>query len=715
MLIGIVLSQPTYAAEEVLIRQILSMSPDRIEQMPVVQVRATITALGEGMVTPNPQFGSIVVEDESSGLWVNINRANELGILESDRNSLDELAVGMLAEIRGYVADGAFAPVLLPISIKVLERRELPTARPANLEQFLRGGDYLRSISVAGVVQGVTEEKGYGWLLQIETGLGRFLCRLPKRAPYSIESLLDARVKVSGVAAASRNWRREFVRPRLIVSQEVDFQISQPPNPDPFQAKSVELRRLNGFSMEGTSLHRILVEGVVTFADNAGCVYIQDDDFAVRIQTLDSPALMPGDYVDVAGFIDLSHHVAELSGALVRVKGKRPVPIPLALRFADVLKENDRLRKGERTQLPGYDGIYTELSGTVLSHYFEINRDRSHLEIDCGDSISTVTVAGSTYPLAIGSRITVRGVARFQYDSPLETSYYNPPSRLDLLVAGNAMIRVLSGAPWWTVKRSLVALGIVASMGVAVAFWAFFLKRMLKRKVKQLAAEINCRHDAALEFQAALRERTRLAANLHDTLVQTMAGINYQLEACNGQISDPRAKVSLHTAQRMVQCSQKDLRGAVWALRILPQMQGPFSSVVDRIVTQTIGDRPCQFKTKVDAYLGHLADFVAGNLLLLIQESVTNALRHANPSMITIEVKKLREPDRICVRVTDDGEGFSISEDVNVMEGHFGIQGMKERVQNLNGHFQIDSFPGKGTTVIATIPLREFDALLEES
>ena len=63
MLIGIVLSHPTYAAEEVLIREILSMSPNRIEQMPVVQVRATITALGEGMVTPNPQF-------ESDPLWI---------------------------------------------------------------------------------------------------------------------------------------------------------------------------------------------------------------------------------------------------------------------------------------------------------------------------------------------------------------------------------------------------------------------------------------------------------------------------------------------------------------------------------------------------------------------------------------------------------------------------------------------------------------------
>lgn len=715
LLLGIIFCQPAYADGEALIREILSLPPDRITQMPLVKIRGMITTLGEGIATPNPKFGSLVLDDKSGGLWVNINRAKRRKILKSSQETLDSLAVGMMVEIQGQVADGAYAPVLLPATIKVLESPRMPAARQADLEQFLRGGDYLRTVSVEGVVQKVAEEKSYGWLLQIETGLGHFLCRLPKRAPYSAQNLLDARIRVSGVAAASRNWRREFVCPRLIVSRDDDFQILQPPNPDPFRAKSVELQRLNAFSFDGTSLHRIRVEGVVTFADNSGCVYIQVDDFALRIQTVETPALLQGDFIEVAGFIDTSKQVAELNGAVVRVNGKREIPVPLKIRFTEVLRQHEKLLKGETTQLPGYDGIYAELTGEVLSHHFEVDRSRSHLELDCGDSISTVTVIGSTYPLLPGSRISARGVVKFQYDSPLETSYYTPPSRLDLMVAGNAMIKVLSGPSWWTVERALVALGLAACLGTAVAVWAFSLKRTLKRKVQQLAAEINDRHDAALEFQAALRERTRLAANLHDTLLQTMAGINYQLEACSRKVSDANASFSLHTAQKMVQCGQADLRDAVWALRILPQMQGPFADAADKVVRQAVGDRPCHFKTTVDPFLGHLADFVAGNLLMVIQESVSNAIQHANPRSIAVEVQRLTAPARICVRVTDDGGGFSVTEYPNVTEGHFGIQGMEERIQNLKGHFQIKSVPEKGTTVSAVIPLREFDDLLEES
>ena len=65
--------------------------------------------------------------------------------------------------------------------------------------------------------------------------------------------------------------------------------------------------------------------------------------------------------------------------------------------------------------------------------------------------------------------------------------------------------------------------------------WAWQLRRQVHRKTHDLAKEMGARRDAVIEFQATLRERNRLAANLHDTLLQTMGGIGFQLESCDAE------------------------------------------------------------------------------------------------------------------------------------------------------------------------------------
>ena len=453
----------------------------------------------------------------------------------------------------------------------------------------------------------------------------------------------------------------------------------------------------------------------MTYADNAGCVFVQEDDFAVRIETVDAPSLVPGDVVVAAGFVDTAEHVAGLTGAVVRVIGKQAIPPPLAIRFSEILEDSQKLQSAFITQVPGYDGIYAELSGRVLRHTFETDRARNLIELDCGDSVSTIFVMGNAKPHAPGSRIRARGVVKFDYERPPHAAYYLTPSKLDLLVSGNTMIEVLSSPPWWTVERALIALILAACLVLAALAWAFSLRRALRSKVQQLAVEMNHRRNAALEFQAALRERTRLAANLHDTLLQTVSGIGYQLEACARQIpKSDHAVGSLETAKRMVRRGQADLRGAVWTLRALPQHNGSFEDSVRSVVQQALAGHECEVKIEVDPQIDHLADFVGGNVLLVIQEAVINALRHACPKSIVVEARSVRHPNGISVSIRDDGSGFRLGSHASVSQGHFGLQGMNERIERLSGHFEIDSQPGKGTVVKFVVPVREFDELLED-
>jgi signal transduction histidine kinase len=94
---------------------------------------------------------------------------------------------------------------------------------------------------------------------------------------------------------------------------------------------------------------------------------------------------------------------------------------------------------------------------------------------------------------------------------------------------------------------------------------------------------------------------------------------------------------------------------------------------------------------------------VENNLLRIGQEALTNALKHAKPEKIEIELSY--ESDCVRLRITDDGCGFDTNHPASSNEGHFGLIGMYERIERLKGKLSFQSRPGSGTEVIAVIPL----------
>jgi signal transduction histidine kinase len=90
------------------------------------------------------------------------------------------------------------------------------------------------------------------------------------------------------------------------------------------------------------------------------------------------------------------------------------------------------------------------------------------------------------------------------------------------------------------------------------------------------------------------------------------------------------------------------------------------------------------------------------NLLMLVREAVQNAVVHAAPRTITVLLAF--ENRRLRVEVQDDGCGFEASSGHSPDGPHFGLTGMRERVEKLGGEFYLSSYPGKGTQVRLSIP-----------
>ena len=239
------------------IADLMATPRDQVAQRKPVRIRGTVSLIGDGISTdPRKRKAgqSFCVEDSSAGIWVRSGHAIREDILQEHEDIVPKLDYGVDVELEGYLDQGGFAPVILPIRITILGKSKLPEAPRAVTTRFLNGADELRRVTVNGVVQHISEAS-FWWSLRVETGVGHFLTRIPKEEPYTIDRLLDAEVDLTGVAAVSWNWRSEFVCPRLIIAHESDIRILKPAS-DPFSAEFIAFENLDSYTPSGRPRHR---------------------------------------------------------------------------------------------------------------------------------------------------------------------------------------------------------------------------------------------------------------------------------------------------------------------------------------------------------------------------------------------------------------------------------------------------------------------------
>ncbi len=202
-----------------------------------------------------------------------------------------------------------------------------------------------------------------------------------------------------------------------------------------------------------------------------------------------------------------------------------------------------------------------------------------------------------------------------------------------------------------------------------------------------------------------LEERNRIASECHDTLMAGFAAVSWQLEATAGTLhadaaEDQGTAASLDLARSMVSHCQAEARRIIWDLRNNDRITNKLS--------QALADAIDAFRLRgdVETTLAVQGDEVAlsptavHHLTCIGQEAISNAIRHAKPSQILVQLRF--ESDRLCLLVRDDGSGFAAAEG-REKEGHFGIPVMEERARKLGGHLQLSSSANRGTEVVVTV------------
>jgi signal transduction histidine kinase len=228
-----------------------------------------------------------------------------------------------------------------------------------------------------------------------------------------------------------------------------------------------------------------------------------------------------------------------------------------------------------------------------------------------------------------------------------------------------------------------------------------------ERRARSELAAANQRlrtYAAQAEALATTQERNRLAREIHDTLAQGFTGIALQLEAIDSALTGGRLDVAaqrLGQARSLAREGLAEARRSVQALRPRALEQQSLTEALPNAVRSLTAGSALAVRVETPDNAPVLAPDVEADLLRIAQEAVTNVVKHADASTLTVRLGW--DGDCLELRVRDDGRGLSAATSDAAEPSGFGMTAMRERVERHGGTLRVSSFPGVGSEVVAAI------------
>ena len=245
--------------------------------------------------------------------------------------------------------------------------------------------------------------------------------------------------------------------------------------------------------------------------------------------------------------------------------------------------------------------------------------------------------------------------------------------------------------PSFTQSRWFLA--IWASV-LAVAMWMLY-----RLRVRQVAGRLRVR------YQAALDERTRIAQDLHDTLLQGFTGVSLQVVAAASRVSAPPEAIrAFRDVVQLAQQTLTDARQAIWDMRSADLEHQSLTEALEVAARSAVADNGVEICFATTGAPRRMSRELETTALRVGRESILNAVKHAAPRRLEILLEYA--PHQFLLQVKDDGRGMpSGAIDGATASGHWGVTGMRERARRAGGELDIATEPGCGTTVSLRLPL----------
>ena len=196
-------------------------------------------------------------------------------------------------------------------------------------------------------------------------------------------------------------------------------------------------------------------------------------------------------------------------------------------------------------------------------------------------------------------------------------------------------------------------------------------------------------------------ERRRLARELHDETGQTLTSVTLGLKSVEEKVDDPEIREAVAALGRQVAATMQDVRRI--AIELRPKVLDDYGleSALERLTTTFASQTG--IAVDLEARLGseRLPSELETALYRIVQEGLTNIAKHADPSRASVFVTP--KNGTVLLVLEDDGHGF---DPAGLRGGGIGLEGMRERVELLEGRLTIESSAGAGTTLVVEVPVR---------
>ena len=196
-------------------------------------------------------------------------------------------------------------------------------------------------------------------------------------------------------------------------------------------------------------------------------------------------------------------------------------------------------------------------------------------------------------------------------------------------------------------------------------------------------------------------ERSRLAIELHDSISQNLTAASFQIDTAGRLLERNGAASRQHLviAAKTISSCREELRNCIWDLRNQTLEDADMDSAIRKTLEQHLGDARLSVRFAVPREI--LSDNTAHTLLSILRELTANAVRHGHAT--AVKIAGAIEGGRLLFSVSDNGCGFDSAHCPGIAEGHFGLQGIRERIRPLHGDITVESSPDKGTRIAISI------------
>ena len=575
-------------------------------------------------------------------------------------------------------------------NIVILNHLPLPETQETSARQINDGSAMGQFIHIHGVISSVVRDQtniGWNWII-LRTGTGKVRAAVTEHDhPYDdLIRHLDAEATLRGIAHEFGPWRR-FLGFHIILYGE-DGIIVTKPAPDPFAAPVHFDKQTN---------HRQQISGQV-IGVTRNKIFVKDSrgNFLPVTPTAASNAMPAlGDQVTVSGFVDLGPMGFLMTEAIVRTNKANHMATRTTVQKVDP-EAMFSTAQGKDVIDSSLYGKLILLSGRIANSAEGIRTD-GRIILECGKRTLSVDVAHFLDTLdrnlGTGCIVNVSGICLSDFDADV-TNLTFPRFKGFVIVPRTAEdVVIVRRPPWWTPARLMCVIAILALVIVAILIWNRMLKVLSERRGRELAEEqiTSARADLKVE------ERTRLAIELHDSISQTLTGVALQIDAATrtGKANPTAAEKFLATARTMLASCRQELRCCIWDLKSRTFDEKDMTEAVQKTLAPHVGNADVQIRFNVPRAI--LSESAAHDTLRIIRELAVNALRHGHATRLRVAGECSDGFVRFSVR--DDGAGFDPAAVLGPADGHFGLQGIRERIKDRNGTMEIDSAPGRGTKV----------------